>query len=325
MLTKPLEISGQPITLAFSKSNRAFLSERMTGNLWELDLSQEWIKEQPYANSRLVYHFPIVPLVGHQETGLLGIALDPDFETTKYIYCYYTAGSSASDFKNRIVRIKDDGTGEEVILDNIPAGMIHNGGVLVFGQDNILYIGVGVNNFEKDKSQDIKFLGGKILRINRDGSIPKDNPYPGSPVYSYGHRNIFGLAVHPKTGIIYACDVGPDHDDEINIIQKGGNYGWPIIMGRSDDDKFVNPIKTYTPVITPTQSVFVGNDLYIGSYNEGKVRKLTLSGANFDQVEKDEVVYDTKTPWSVNGVFRSPDGHFYVTAATELVPFTLSE
>lgn len=295
------EANGFPITLAFADDSQVYFSERISGNLWEAEGEK----------FRLVKRFPIVGITGHHETGLLGIALDPDFTKNRYIYCYYTYGTSQS-FKNKVIRIKTDSKKEEVLLDKIPAGWIHNGGILAFGPDKKLYLGVGVNNEEQEKAQDLDFLGGKILRINPDGTIPKDNPFPKSPVYSFGHRNLFGLAFHPQTGRLYACDVGPNENDEINIIEPGGNFGWPKVMGKSNNPQFINPIHTYTPVITPTQSVFVGNSLYFGSYNQGTVHKLTLRGNNFDQVEKDEIVYRGK-PFGVLGVFYSPEEKFYIT------------
>ncbi len=307
ILPESIEDFGFPITLAFSQDNRVYLSERITGRLWQID----------HENYRLIKTFPIVPLIGHHETGLLGIALDPDFESNSYIYCYYTTGTNNKDFYNRVVRIKDDGSNEQIILDNIPAGMIHNGGIITFAEDKTLYIGVGIPNEIKVKAQDINWLGGKILRINSDGSIPQDNPYPNSPVYSYGHRNPFGLAFHPKTKKLYICDVGPDNNDEINIIEKGGNYGWPEVMGISKDNRYINPIKTYTPVITPTQCTFVGNDFYFGSFNEGSVHKLTLDEKDPAKVLKDEIVYRGK-PFGVIGIFHSPDDYFYVTLPSSI-------
>ncbi len=318
----PVENFGQPITLAFSKTGRTFLSERITGRIWEVDLNFHDAVREIAQKARLITSFPVVPLLGHNETGLIGIALDPDFDSNGYIYCYYTFGSSEQDFRNQVVRVKEDGTDAMILLDNIPAGIIHNGGILAFGADKTLFIGVGVSNFEKEKAQDIHYLGGKVLRINPDGSIPEDNPFPHSPVYSLGHRNIFGLALHPMTGKIYACDVGPDNNDEINIIEKGGNYGWPDVMGVSDNPKYVNPIKTYTPVITPTQSVFVGNNLYFSSFNEGVVHMLTLSGEKFDKVEKDEIVYKDK-PFGIIGVFYGPDNYFYITTPASISRFRL--
>jgi glucose/arabinose dehydrogenase len=311
ILPDQIENFGFPITLAFSKDGRAYLSERMTGRLWQVD----------HGKQVLIKTFPVVPLIGHHETGFFGIALDPDFERSESIYCYYTAGTSEKDFKNRVVRVKADGTGEMVVLDNLPAGVLHNGGIMAFGPDKTLYVGVGENYVHQDLAQDVNFLGGKILRINRDGSIPEGNPFPNSPVYSYGHRNIFGLAFHPTTTKLYVSDVGPNDNDEINLIEKGGNYGWPIVKGVAKDSRFIDPLITYTPTITPTQSVFVGNDLYFGSFNEGTVHKLTLGGENFAQVVKDEIVYRGKS-LGVIGVFYSPDNQFYVVKPDRVLRFT---
>jgi glucose/arabinose dehydrogenase len=304
-----IEAVGFPITVVFSPSGRAFFSERISGNLWEV------IGE----NFLLVKHFPILPITGHHETGLLGIALDPDFEENNYIYAYYTQGEIMDDAKNRIVRLRTDGSGEEVIYDNIPAGYIHNGGVMVFGPDKKLYVGIGVQNEIKELSQDLEYLGGKILRLNPDGSIPDDNPLVGSPIYSLGHRNIFGLAFHPLTNELYACDVGPDENDEINIIERGGNYGWPEVMGKSKNEYYINPIHTWTPTLTPTQCCFMGKDLLVGSYNEGTAHKLTLGGESYSEVVSDDIVYRGKS-FGVIGVFT--DGQkYYVTTPTHILNF----
>jgi glucose/arabinose dehydrogenase len=128
------------------------------------------------------------------------------------------------------------------------------------------------------------------------------------------------LAFHPETHKLYVCDVGPDKDDEIDLIEKGGNYGWPEVVGKSDNPKYINPITSYTPVITPVQGVFVGRDLYFGSYNEGTVHKLTLSGEAYDQVKKDEIVYKGE-PATVVGVFYGPDSQFYLTTANQIIRF----
>jgi len=310
LLAASLESTGFPLALAFAADGRIFFSERV-GRLWE-------IKGESY---RLVYHFPVVPLIGHHETGLLGIALDPDFVQNGYIYCYYTAGTTVADMKNRVVRLKASHPSEEILLDNIPAGLIHDGGVMAFGQDKTLHIGVGVADELKERAQDTTRLDGKVLRINRDGSIPPDNPMEGSPVYSWGHRNIFGLAFHPQTGTGYICDVGPDKQDEINIVHKGANYGWPAEMGPSANQRTVNPAISYEHIITPTQCVAVDNYLYFGSFNEGTVHRLTLSGPRLDTVTDDQIVY-RGTPFGVVGVFCSPDKQFYVTTPQLVINIT---
>lgn len=306
-----IESFGFPVTLAFSAKGRAFFSERITGNVWEIKGDK----------LDLIRKFPIVPISGHHETGLIGIATDPDFEDNDYLYAYYTYGKDEYSMKNKVVRFLVGGEDEEIVLDNIPASRIHNGGIISFAPDKTLYIGVGVNNEVMKKSQDTSYLGGKILRVNRDGSIPKDNPYKNSPVYSYGHRNIFGLAFHPQNGNLFICEEGPEKNDEINIIKPAGNYGWPEITGKTNNPKYVDPIKTYTPTITPTQCCFDEKYFYFGSYNDGTVHRLTLSGKNYNKVEKDEIVYRGKS-FGIIGVFQSPDHHFYITTPNRISNFS---
>jgi Glucose/sorbosone dehydrogenases len=139
LLASGLESVGFPLAMAFAPDGRVFLSERV-GRLWEINGD----------SYRVVHHFSTVPLLIHNETGLLGIAIDPDFPDPDYIYCYYTIGTSMSDMKNRVVRLKVSGPIEEVLLDNIPAGPIHCGGILAFGPDKTLYIGVGVDDKVKE-------------------------------------------------------------------------------------------------------------------------------------------------------------------------------
>jgi len=318
MLTKPLDVPGFPVTLAFASDGIAYLSERITGRLWEIDF--ERIEKDP-DSARLITELPVVALIGNHESGFTGIALDPAFDSNGLIYCYYTHRESNGAIENRVVRVRKDGSGQEVVLDGMPGGRFHDGGVLAFGLDGTLYIGNGECD-DPELAQDVKSLGGKLLRINPDGSIPADNPFPGSPVYAYGFRDIFGIAVHPETGTLYVNEEGPDTDDEIDMVEKGGNYGWPTVTGIAHDKRFVDPIKTYSPTITPVQGMFVGRDYYFGSYNEGTVHKLTLGGDNDDQVVGDEIVYRSGTPWSVIGAFHSPKGQFYVTTPSSVVAFT---
>lgn len=309
-----IEVQGGPITLVFSRDGRAFFSERITGNVWEI------IGKEDY---RLIKHLPVINATGHHEAGVLGIALDPKFDKNGYIYAYYTSGDDIKHASNNVVRFAADNSSEKMLISGIPGGYIHNGGIIAFGPDNKLYVGVGVANTLKEKSQDKSYLGGKILRINSDGSIPSDNPFSNSPVYSLGHRNIFGLAFHPKTGMLYACDVGPDSDDEIDIIQSGGNYGWPEVMGYANDSRFISPIVTYTPTITPTQSVFYDNDLYFGSYNEGNIHKISFS-EDGSRVVSDVIVYQGK-PFGITGVFVSPKHDFFVTTTNKIMKIKLKK
>lgn len=311
-----IEAQGGPITLVFSKNGRVFFSERINGDVWEV------LGEQKFS---LVKHLPVIQLTGHHEAGLIGIALDPDFDKNDLIYAYYSIEGKPSGINNRVVRFKASGGKEQILIDNIPGGLIHNGGIIAFGPDGKLYVGVGVDNKIQEKAQDKSFLGGKILRINPDGTIPADNPFKDSPVYSYGHRNIFGLAFHPKTGKLYICEEGPDTDDEINIIEPGGNYGWPKVTGYSNKSEYIDPIQIWTPTITPTQSFFDGDSLYFGSFNDGVVHRLTLT-EDGKKVISDEIVYRDK-PWGIAGVFMSPEKEYFIatTSVIKKVKFTKGE
>jgi glucose/arabinose dehydrogenase/plastocyanin len=308
-----IDVQGGPISLVFSKKGRAFFSERITGNIWEA------LDDGKY---NLIKHLPVVQATGHHEAGVLGLALDPDFDTNGLIYTYYTEGEDLDHANNKVIRFEVNSGKETVLIPKIPGGRIHNGGIMAFSPDDKkLYIGVGVDNSLKEMSQDKEYLGGKILRINPDGTIPEDNPTQGSLIHSFGYRNIFGLAFKPRTGQIYVCDVGPERDDEINIAVPDGNYGWPKVVGYTHDPRYVGPIYTYTPVITPTQCVFYDDSLYFGSYNEGSVHKLTISpdGA---RVVADDIVYQGK-PFGVVGVFMNPNNEFFVATTNKILKVKL--
>ncbi|MGQ9675078.1 MAG: PQQ-dependent sugar dehydrogenase [Chloroflexota bacterium] len=290
-----------PVSLAFADDGTMYVSERLSGRLFE-------VRD---GSRRLVHEFRVPHLEMHSETGQIGLALDPDFANNRSIYVYHTVQEFEDPWHNRISRVNVD-SGEEEVIANLPAGQLHNGGIMAFGPDGKLYVGIG--EFMKPPLAQVKdYPAGKVLRMNRDGSIPDDNPFPGSYTYSYGHRNIFGLAFHPTTGRLYECDIGPDHDDEINIIQKGGNYGWPIVTGKARRSEFVDPIYSFKIVVTPTQCVFANErELYVGSFNFGEVYRLTLGGPDFSQVVKHEIVYADR-PFGTIGTFISPRGDFFIT------------
>jgi glucose/arabinose dehydrogenase len=161
------------------------------------------------------------------DAGLLGITLHPDFEKNHFIYLYYSYRED-SHLWNKVLRITESSNrivDSKTILDKIPAAEFDNGGVIKFGPDKKLYIGTG-DATNESLAQNQTSLAGKILRLNYDGSIPQDNPFPNSPVYSYGHRNPQGMAWDDK-GNMYETEEGPTRNDEINLIEPGKNYGWP--------------------------------------------------------------------------------------------------
>ncbi|MCD8837596.1 PQQ-dependent sugar dehydrogenase [Mammaliicoccus sciuri] len=177
------------------------------------------------------------------EAGLLGFVLAPDFKDSQEAYAYYTYEDNGQ--FNRIVKLKlenDTWKEEEVLIDKIPSGQYHHGGRLKIGPDDKLYATTGDASDEQN-AQDKDTLGGKILRINLDGSKPKDNPMSNSYVYSYGHRNPQGFVWTPD-GQMYASEHGNQANDEINEIKKGHNYGWPVIEGNEENNNMETPIFT---------------------------------------------------------------------------------
>jgi glucose/arabinose dehydrogenase len=207
------------------------------------------------------------------ESGLLGVAVHPNFTQNRYIYLFYTHNGGV----NRISRFTMDGSlvNETVLLDNIPGGSIHNGGRLKFGPDGKLYATTGEGG-EPSRSQDINSTGGKILRLNPDGTVPSDNPF-GNYVYAFGLRDPQGLAWSPS-GILYATDHGSSMNDEVNIITRGANYGWPTIEGNENQTGFISPLQVYTDfTLAPSGIAFFHNSLYIAGLRGSQLRVLNLS------------------------------------------------
>lgn len=206
------------------------------------------------------------------ESGLLGVAVDPEFSKNKYVYIYYT-----SDSGNRVSRfiLNDKLENETVLLDKIPSASIHNGGRIKFGPDGKLYITTG-DSGNRQLAQDVNSLAGKILRMNKDGTVPGDNPF-GNYVYSYGHRNPQGIAWSLK-GTMYESEHGQTRNDEINIIIKGGNYGWPLIEGNNTSPIYISPIRCYTEfTLAPSGIAYYNNSLYVAGLRGNQLRRLTLS------------------------------------------------
>ena len=178
--------------------------------------------------------------------GLLGLAVDPHFSKNRFVYAAYTYRTAGGHLRDRLVRLREqpDGKGamDRVLLEyGIPGGSQHHGGCIKFGPDGKIYWATG-DLGRPDLSQDRNHLAGKILRLNSDGSIPSDNPFPGTPIHSYGHRNPQGLAWQPGTRHLYAVDHGPSFRDELNRVEAGGNYGWPEITAEQNREGMVSPV-----------------------------------------------------------------------------------
>lgn len=196
------------------------------------------------------------------EGGLLGVAVSPSYSRDSTVFVYATTADD-----NRVlsgtVRQLTLGRGT-VLVEGIPRGEIHDGGRLAFGPDGKLYVTTGETG-EGYLAQSLDSLGGKILRINADGSVPADNPFPGSPVWSYGHRNVQGIT-WDAAGRMWATEFGSELWDEVNLIQPGANYGWPAAEGSSDLDGMTNPYAVFsTSAASPSGLAFASGALWLGA------------------------------------------------------------
>lgn len=214
------------------------------------------------------------------EGGLLGIALSPDYASDHMVYAYFT---SASD--NRIVRMRYDEkkpAGEQLgapdtVFRGIPKGVIHNGGRIAFGPDKMLYAGTGESG-DTGLSQDRKSLGGKILRLTPDGEPAPGNPFPDSPVYSYGHRNVQGLAWDGKQRL-FASEFGQDTWDELNAIRPGDNYGWPEAEGKEGGSGFQDPVAQWsTDEASPSGVAYAEGSVWMAGLRGERLWRIPLKG-----------------------------------------------
>ncbi|MEG0261323.1 MAG: sorbosone dehydrogenase family protein [Lysinibacillus sp.] len=218
-------------------------------------------------------------LASVSEAGLLGFVLAPDFQRSKLAYAYYTYVDNSEQF-NCIVtlRLKDNYWKEEsLLLDKIPSGTYHHGGRLKIGPDGKLFATAG-DASEPSIAQDRESLGGKILRMNLDGSVPSDNPFPGSFVYSYGHRNPQGLTWSPEEAL-YASEHGNSAYDEMNEIQAGQNYGWPLIEGFEEKKGMITPLFTSGSNTTwaPSGMAYYDGKLYVAALRGNAVIEFNLA------------------------------------------------
>ncbi|MFT4263736.1 MAG: PQQ-dependent sugar dehydrogenase [Nocardioides sp.] len=205
------------------------------------------------------------------EAGLLGLAASPSYATDGKLFAYY---STASD--NRIAW-STDGSTWHVIVKGIPHGVHHNGGRLAFGPDGMLYAGTGESG-DTSLSQDKDSLGGKILRMTPDGQPADGNPFD-SLVWSYGHRNVQGLAFDAD-GRLWASEFGDKTADELNLIQAGANYGWPATQGRTDNPDYTSPARQWgTDEDSPSGIAIAGGAVWMAALKGERLWRIPLSGA----------------------------------------------
>lgn len=305
-----------PVSFAFTPDGRIFFNELRTGLVRVLAAGR--LLPQPLAR---------LPVATGGERGLLGLALHPRFPAEPWVYVYHTVRAGLRT-ANRVTRLQvrgDRAVANETLPLEIPAGFMHNGGILGF-QGGRLFITTG-DTGRAELAQDLSSLAGKVLRVTPEGRVPADNPFPASPVFTLGHRNVFGLAFQPRTGVPFITENGPDRDDEINRLVPGGNYGWPQALGQAGRPGFIDPLITFTPNIAPTGAAFYtgrryppGNRgaLFFGDWLTGTLRRLILRGRGPSPrvVALDPVAQ--VTPPGILAVVDGPDGFLYVSTATAI-------
>jgi glucose/arabinose dehydrogenase len=268
-------------------------------------------------------------VVSDGEEGLMGLALHPDYNDNKLIYVSY-AYERGSDMFVKVVQFKDDGnslTNEKIIIDNIPALRYHAGCRIRFGPDGKLYITTG-DAGEREKAQDVNNLYGKILRINPDGTIPADNPFQGNPVWSYGHRNPQGIDWYPGSDILWSTEHGPSGfdgpggGDEVNVIVKGGNYGWPVVSHRESREGMISPVLVYTPAVAPASGMFYSSEAipqFKNNFFFGNLRGSRIIRVVVDENDPSKVKYDESLRGidfgRIRDIAEGPDGAIYFSTS----------
>jgi aldose sugar dehydrogenase len=306
-----------PWSIVFTSPDRMLVTER-TGTVREI------VKGKLNPNPI----FTFTDVAAKSEAGLMGMTLDPQYDSNHYIYiCYAFQAGNGND--NRVVRMVDNGTTltrDSVIIDTLPSAIEHAGCAVRFGPDGKLYITNG-DALKPSTAQDLNTLSGKILRINADGTIPVDNPFPGSPVWSYGHRNPQGVDWQPGTGLMYSTEHGPSGfdgppgGDEINLIQAGGNYGWPLVSHDQTRTGTISPLIQFTPAYAPASLTFYSSDvlpmlkgsMFFGALVGEGVVKVVISPTDPRKIASVERIINNVG--RVRDVVQGPDGFIYFSTS----------
>lgn len=277
------------------------------------------------------------------EAGLLGMAMHPDFNNQSYVYLVYTYQSGAN-IRERLVRYFYNGTSlvsPLILIDNIPGNSTHDGARLLILPDSTMLMTTGDAQMTS-LPQIVSSLAGKVLRLNLDGTIPADNPNPSSYVYSWGHRNAQGLCLSPN-GHIYCSEHGPTTDDELHIIMKARNYGWPTVAGYCNtpseisfcaDSNVVEPLAAWTPTIAPSDLIWYAhpsipefdNKLLMTVLKDKKLMAFGFNAAGDSVIS--ERHYFTNQFNRLRDICVSPDGKIYLATSgsswSNTNPFTHS-
>ena len=320
----------EPIDLALGPDGFLWCTE-LAGTVWRID---------PATGERAAV-LRIPDVFYRKSHGLLSLAHHPDFATEPWVYLHYVyqVPTHASDeiVRSRVVRYRWDGKAlgaPETILEDIPGRSYHNGSRLVFGPDEKLYLTTG-DAGEAMTGQDPAVLSGKVLRLNADGTIPADNPTPGSAIWTLGHRNAQGLVFAPN-GRAYASEHGPLNDDEVNLLEPGHNYGWPIIEGFADHPdeieaakgrSFTDPLRSWTPTVAVAGLAYYDNPaipewhntLLLANLKGRALRVLELNAAG-NQIDRERIFLQLRLG-RLRDVVVAPTGDLYLlTSNTDWHP-----
>ncbi len=320
-----------PTSLAFAPdgSGRLFVNELQTGRIWIFEDGERLPEPFAEVETNSSGGFPV-----QGEVGLLGLAFDPDYAQNRFVYATY-ARRVGDEIEGRVVRFTDvanRGQDMTVLLDGVPSAEGHQIESLAFGPDGKLYVSTG-DAYQSEDAQDPAALNGKILRMNPDGSIPGDNPFPGTYTYALGLRNSFDLAFRPN-GDLVSADNGPSQSDELNVVLRGGNLGWPQHLGYSGGGTSDQPIHVWQEIVSPTGMlfyegtqfpaayrgmlfiVFFGDTFSAGPSDRAKriqVVDLEGNGIETTPVFEEFVVYTGAGQGNPLDVTEGPDGSLYFT------------
>jgi glucose/arabinose dehydrogenase len=294
-LAERLEV---PWGVGFLPDGAAVVTERISGRV---------LRVTP--DGRVSSLGAITAAVPQGEAGLLGTAVSPDFAADRTLFFYLTTGSD-----NRVVKARLEGSqlgATSVVLDGIPAGFIHDGGRIAFGPDGHLYVTTGETG-DPELAQDPASLAGKILRITADGEPAPGNPDPGSPVWSLGHRNVQGLAWDDE-GRLWASEFGDSAWDELNLVERGGNYGWPRVEGTGGGPDFIDPQLVW-PVeqASPSGLAYAGGHLWMAGLRGQRLWRIRVSA---DGRATRPQAYFTGEYGRLRTVAAAPDGLLWLTTS----------
>ncbi|WP_405082867.1 PQQ-dependent sugar dehydrogenase [Paenibacillus chitinolyticus] len=303
-----------PWAVDFAPDGRIFFTERNSGRVRVVVNGQ--LKSAPVITLGSPFYY-----MPKSEGGLLGLALDPDFASNHYMYIYHSYKTSDNKVANRVVRlIESNNTAkiDKVLITNLPGAVYHNGGRLKIGPDKKLYFSDG-NYGNKDDT--LTYLGGKIFRLNLDGTIPSDNPFgASSPIYSRGHRNPQGLAWQPGTNRLFESEHGESSKDEINFIQPGAHYGWPQYEGGNQNQPGITPPLLYANGTTwaPSGITFVtkgpwaGNLLVTNLKGKQIIRMTVKEQSGKPVIDSGSLNYLYVNKYGrIRDIVEAPDGSLY--------------